>query len=68
VSNCDPDYTLLAANKYYSPNANASLRCGGKVLSMPEVQKTYGNEIGSTFAALPKASEVLHMVEGWLTM
>jgi hypothetical protein len=68
VSSCDPDFTYLAANHYYSPDANASLSCGGELLPIDKVQKEFKNEIGSTYAALPKAGDVLQMVNSWFLM
>ena len=59
VSQCDPEYVKFHDNKYYSPNGNASLNCGGKALSIPDVQKQHGIELGSTFAALPTDEEII---------
>lgn len=59
VSQCDPAFVNFHDNKYFSPNGNATLNCGGKALSIPEVQKKHGIEIGSTFAALPTDQEII---------
>lgn len=37
ISQCDPEYVKVGNNKYYSPNGNASMNCGGTALSIPEV-------------------------------
>ena len=59
AAQCQPGYFRLAGNRYYSPHANASMSCGGKLLSITEVQNQYHNEFGSTFAGLPKPVEIL---------
>lgn len=69
VAQCDPAFTTLRSNRYYSPHGNASFGCGGEALSLLEVQRRFRNELGSTFAPLPRAETVLAwgeaMVERW---
>ena len=69
VSECDTNYTALKTNRYFTPHGNASLRCGGKVTAIADVQRSFDNEVGSTSSALPSADQALGwaavMVESW---
>ena len=61
VSQCDPKRTSLARNRYYTPHGNATPRCGGTAASLSDVQRQFGNEVGSSATGLPTAGEAL----GW---
>lgn len=63
VSQCDPARTSLAKNRYFTPNGNATMQCGGTAISIAEVQTRFGNEHGSSTATLPSAEQVLAWVE-----
>ena len=68
VSQCDPDYVSIGNNTYYSPNGNATLNCGGKAMSIPEVQKQHGIELGSTFDTFPTDAEIIQWAQDRLGM
>ena len=61
VSQCDPAYTGLKGNRYYTPNGNATLQCGGARLPLAQVQAKYANEAGSTAGPLPSPAEAVRM-------
>ena len=56
-------------DRYFTPNGNATLNCGGKNLALDDVQQQFHNEVGSTFGPLPAPTEVLRWaqerVRGW---
>jgi hypothetical protein len=56
---CDPELFLLEGNRYYTPDGNASLQCGGKIFTLAEAQASFGNEKGSTGQGLPEPSRVI---------
>jgi len=60
---CDPELFLLENNRYYTPNANASLECGGKVLSLAQAQARFGTEKGSTGQGLPEPEQVIQWAQ-----
>ena len=66
VSQCDPEYVDMRDNRYFSPHGNATLKCGGRPLSIPEVQSSKGIEIGSTFGVLPSDEEIVEWARGIL--
>jgi hypothetical protein len=41
VSQCDPAYTGLKGNRYYTPTGNATLQCNGARLPLAQVQAKY---------------------------
>ena len=47
VSQCDPDIVTLRDNRYFTTHGNATISCGGKMLSVTEAQAV-GMEKGST--------------------
>ena len=69
VSQCDTHYTVLKTNRYFTPHGNASLRCGSNVAAIVDVQRSFGNEMGSTSSKLPSADHALGwaaaMIESW---
>ena len=68
VGQCDPAYTTLADNSYYTPHGNATLQCGGGgALTIAGVQRKHGNELGSRAAKLPTAAEALSWAEAMVT-
>ena len=38
VGQCDPSIIKLGGNKYYTPNGNATLSCGGRKVSIAQAQ------------------------------
>ena len=63
VAQCGAGQTVLRGNKYYSPHGNGTMHCGGKQLSIADVQREFKNEIGSTAGPLPPATEALKWVK-----
>ena len=68
VSQCDSTYVKLGQNRYYSPDGNASLGCGSELLTIPEVQKKFGVELGSSSAVLPSDIEIVKWAKERLGM
>lgn len=70
VAQCDPSFMSLSGNKYFTPDGNATLNCGGAGdLGLADVQRQFKNEVGSTTATLPTATEAVkwadEVIAGW---
>ena len=69
VAQCNAEIVHLAGNRYYTLHGNASIECGGGVISLTEAQKKK-LELGSTAAKLPSDATMLQwagdMLSGWL--
>ena len=61
LGSCDPAVVKATGNRYYSPNGNATVDCGGEPLSIAAAQARFKVELGSTAGPLPTDEEIL----GW---
>lgn len=68
VSQCDSRYMLTKDNHYYSPHGNATVQCGRDTYSLPDAQKKFGVEEGSTFGHLPTTAQMLSWAKELLDM
>lgn len=67
VAQCDPAYTRLFNNSYYSPSSNTSMECGGKLYSIPMLQKAFNNDWMAISQVLPDANTVLKLAQNKLS-
>ena len=65
VSQCDPSIVTLKDNRYFTTHGNATIQCGGKMLSVAEAQQQ-GMEEGSTAGPIPSDEEIVGMAKAML--